>query len=104
MGNDDGRSAVFVFPYPIEGFLYEILIFAVCLDNVEAEILKLFVERLRVHNVVDLAVYLQDGQTLYEYTDISVQELPEELQEEIISGKRIETTEELYGFLENYSS
>ena len=51
-----------------------------------------------------LAVYLQDGQTLYEYTDISVQELPEELQEEIISGKRIETTEELYGFLENYSS
>ena len=104
MGNDDGRSAVFVIPHPIEGSLYEILIFAVCLDNVEAEILKLFVERLRVHNVVDLAVYLQDGQTLYEYTDISVQELPEELQEEIISGKRIETTEELYGFLENYSS
>ncbi len=51
-----------------------------------------------------LAVYLQDGQTLYEYTNISVQELPKELQEEITSGKRIETTEELYGFLENYSS
>lgn len=51
-----------------------------------------------------LAVYLQDGKTLYEYTTISLQALPQELQDEIASGKWIETTEELYGFLENYSS
>lgn len=50
------------------------------------------------------AVYLSDKETLYELTEISVEDLPEEVQEEVRVGKYLETTRELYGFLENYSS
>lgn len=49
-------------------------------------------------------VYLSDGQTVYEYTNIKLSSLPEGLQEEIEEGKRMETVEEIYGFLENYTS
>ena len=47
-----------------------------------------------------------DGQALKDdcYTDISLEYLPENLQKEIQNGKYIETSESLYGFLENYSS
>lgn len=51
-----------------------------------------------------IVVYLSDKQTPYEYTDILYDELPAVLREEIRNGKYLENTEELYGFLENYSS
>lgn len=51
-----------------------------------------------------VVVYLSDKKTAYEYTDITLESLPETLQEEIKNGKYIETSEVLYGFLENYSS
>lgn len=51
-----------------------------------------------------VAVYLKDGKTMYELTDIALSELPAEMQKEIRMGKTVESTEELYGFLENYSS
>lgn len=51
-----------------------------------------------------LVVYLSDKTTPYEYTDILYDELPAMLREEIRNGKYIESTEELYGFLENFSS
>lgn len=51
-----------------------------------------------------VVVYLGDKKTVYEYTDISLEYLPENLQKEIQNGKYIETSESLYGFLENYSS
>ncbi len=51
-----------------------------------------------------VAVYHKDRKTLYASTDIKVQELPEELQEEIYKGKYISSEEQLYNFLENYSS
>lgn len=51
-----------------------------------------------------IVVYLSDKTTPYEYTDIQYDELPSTLREEIRNGKYIEDTEELYGFLENYSS
>lgn len=51
-----------------------------------------------------VAVYQNDKKTVYEYTNIRVDDLPEELRKEIQSGKKIESTEKLYGFLENYSS
>jgi|UPI0003A883E8 hypothetical protein len=51
-----------------------------------------------------LVVYLADGETFYESTGIRTESLPEKLLEEIRQGKYIETTKELYGFLENYSS
>lgn len=51
-----------------------------------------------------VAVYLSDKETLYDLTGIRLADLPEELQEEVRAGKYLETTRELYGFLENYSS
>lgn len=51
-----------------------------------------------------VVVYLEDGKTIYEYTDIKVKDLPEMVQKEIEEGKRIFGIEKLYGFLENYSS
>ena len=49
-------------------------------------------------------VYLEDKQTVYIETDIRVDMLPGELQQQIIQMKRVENQEELYNFLENYSS
>lgn len=49
-------------------------------------------------------VYLGDEQTVYEVTAISVDELPEEIQTRIMEGMRLNSTSELYAFLENYSS
>lgn len=51
-----------------------------------------------------VVVYLSDKQTIYEMTEIPLTDLPEEVQQEIAAGKYIATKEELYGFLENYSS
>lgn len=51
-----------------------------------------------------VVVFLSDKETVYEYTSIEVADLPITLQNEVKNGKYIETIEELYGFLENYSS
>lgn len=57
---------------------------------------------MEVHGYV--VVYLSDRETVYEYTDIPVADLPATLQNEIKNGKYMEDIETLYGFLENYSS
>ena len=51
-----------------------------------------------------IVVYLSDKKTIYEYTDILVDELPVSVQTEIETGKYVEDIQTLYGFLENYSS
>ena len=51
-----------------------------------------------------VVVYKSDRKTIYEYTDILYEELPANLKEEIKNGKYMGNIEELYGFLENYSS
>lgn len=51
-----------------------------------------------------VVVYLSDRKTIYEMTEIPLTDLPEEVQQEIVAGKYIPTQDELYGFLENYSS
>lgn len=51
-----------------------------------------------------VVVYESDRHTPYEYTDIVFEELPEILKQEIKNGKYIKNEEELYGFLENYTS
>lgn len=51
-----------------------------------------------------VVVYLSDRKTPYEYTDILYDELPAVLRQEIRNGKYLEGSEELFGFLENYSS
>ena len=49
-------------------------------------------------------VYEGDKETLYEPTEILVDQLPDQLQEEILAGKYLDSEEDLYSFLENYSS
>lgn len=51
-----------------------------------------------------VSVYQADQTTLYETTGISMNLLPEKLQEEIREGKYVKSELELYSFLENYSS
>ena len=51
-----------------------------------------------------VAVYLSDKTTIYELTEIPLTDLPEEVQQEISTGKFVDTAAELYAFLENYSS
>lgn len=51
-----------------------------------------------------VTVYQSDWETLYATTGILLENLPENLQQEIQDGKIIDTEEQLYNFLENYSS
>lgn len=51
-----------------------------------------------------LTVYKKDLKTVYLHTDISYEELHDDLQQKIDNGYPIQTPEELYDFLENYSS
>lgn len=56
--------------------------------------------------VVDhfVIVYEDDRETLYMNTDIMLENLSSELQEQIIEGKYIQNEQDLYNFLESYSS
>lgn len=49
-------------------------------------------------------VYREDKQSIYMNTDILLESLNSGLQDEIIKGKYIENEQELYNFLESYSS
>ena len=49
-------------------------------------------------------VYKEDKRTIYMNTDILLENLSSQLQEEIIAGKYVENEQELYNFLESYSS
>ncbi len=51
-----------------------------------------------------ITVYREDMCSVFLYTDIRVENLPEELQEEIIHRKLISGESTLYHFLESYSS
>lgn len=52
-----------------------------------------------------VVVYLADGQTLYMETDIPAEDLPSDVLQELLTRRRIiNTEEELYDFLESYSS
>ena len=51
-----------------------------------------------------VAVYQADRETLYATTGILMDSLPDNLQQEIQEGKVIDSEEQLYSFLETYSS
>lgn len=51
-----------------------------------------------------VTVFKSDQKTVYEYTTIRVEDLPEDVQEKLIDGIKITSLAEVYGFLENYSS
>lgn len=45
-----------------------------------------------------------DGKTVYEYTQIMIHTLPEDMQDKVNAGYYLEDEEALYSFMENYSS
>lgn len=49
-------------------------------------------------------VYCADRETVYDTTDIRIEELPTNLQAELQEGKLMYSEQELYNFLESYSS
>ncbi len=49
-------------------------------------------------------VYEGDEKTVYEYTTIRVEDLPEKTQAAIKKGIKVNSLGQIYGFLENYSS
>lgn len=51
-----------------------------------------------------VAVYQLPEREIYEYTDVIMEVLPEDVQKEVQHGKYIRNEEELYNFLENYTS
>lgn len=51
-----------------------------------------------------VTVYRNDMETVYLYTDIRLEDLPPEVQQEVIRQKFVGSEEELYNFLESYSS
>ena len=51
-----------------------------------------------------ITVYMEDMKNIYLYTDIHLEDLPIELQEEIIQKKLIQGENNLFHFLESYSS
>ena len=72
-------------------------------------------EKQMVQNKVEICYYIQehegyvivlesDRKTVYEYTSILVEDLPEYVQEQVKTGMRVTSLTQVYGFLENYSS
>lgn len=49
-------------------------------------------------------VYESDQKTVYEYTTIRVDELPDKIRESVREGIKVDSIGQIYGFLENYSS
>lgn len=49
-------------------------------------------------------VYESDQKTVYEYTSIVVEDLPENVQKQLKEGIKFTSLTQVYGFLENYSS
>ncbi|MCD8196352.1 MAG: hypothetical protein LUE24_04190 [Lachnospiraceae bacterium] len=59
---------------------------------------------LLLENDDAVIVYELPEQKLFEYTDVDFGALPDGLREEIRQGKYLKNEEELYNFLENYTS
>lgn len=51
-----------------------------------------------------VTVYYSDKKTVYSYTDIQAEDLPDSVRKELYSGMEIESQGALYDFLETYSS
>ena len=71
------------------------------MDYVYVEPTKSFYLNLSDGKIV---VLCDDRETVYQYTEIEADRLPEELQRELIIGMYVENEEALYRFLETYSS
>lgn len=49
-------------------------------------------------------VYHQADQSIFEYTDVNLELLPSSVKKELKTGKQFDSEEELYEFLETYTS
>lgn len=49
-------------------------------------------------------VYKADQKTVFEYTTILIDELPEQIKEKVNKGMKVNSASQVYSFLENYSS
>lgn len=78
------------------------------LVEMEEELLEEFIDVEECYYIKGtdgyVTVYLADEETVYEYTTISIDELPEPIQNELREGKKVKDIGQVYGFLENYSS
>ena len=72
-------------------------------EETEADISDQYEFLLVDHNDY-VAVYQLPEREIYEYTDVIMEVLPEDVQKEVQHGKYIKNEEELYNFLENYTS
>ncbi len=52
----------------------------------------------------EIRIYKADRETLYFRTELLLQDLPENVQQEIIEGKYMDSELKVYHFLESYSS
>lgn len=87
---------------------------------VSASVEKYSVERLVIRKIYEpieleerfylraeenyVVIYYADNRTVYMYTNICLDVLPDETKKQIEEGKMIETYESLYSFLESYTS
>lgn len=78
-------------PYPLEA------------AEEEVPVMEAYAYMLRNDNGY-VTVYRLPENEIYEYTEVIMDILPAELQEEIREGKYLKNEEELYNFLENYTS
>ncbi len=72
-------------------------------------------ERQMVQNELEICYYIKeadgyvivfesDQTTVYEYTSILIEDLPENVQKQLKEGIKLTSLTQVYGFLENYSS
>lgn len=99
------------------GFLVLIVLFVIAyrisyqraLDKQELE------EQQMVQKELEICYYIQeadgyvivmeaDRKTVYEYTSILIEDLPENIQKKVKEGMKVYSLTQVYGFLENYSS
>ena len=76
----------------------------VVLRQEEEEIKKEDQEYLLKVEEGSVTVYEKDTGEVFEHTNIPLESLPRELQGEVLLGKTLSGNQELYSFLENYSS
>lgn len=76
----------------------------VVLRQEEEEIKKEDQEYLLKVEEGSVTVYDKDTGEVFEHTNIPLESLPRELQAEVLLGKTLSGNQELYSFLENYSS
>ena len=102
-----GILLFFIFLILVFVFIYRISYY-IALTEVEEE-RKEYVQSLNDYYWIKeddgyVVVYYADEETVFDYTSIPIKSLPISVQMELDEGKRVDRLNQVYGFLENYSS